>query len=110
MFRSIDLETYVNEVDPSKMNLLLINKADLLSPSQIEEWRIYFETNKINAIFWSALDASSLDEEMPESQGEEGSLKRLSLSESGNVSFVHRPEVYNYTRFKVTNLGSHFSA
>jgi large subunit GTPase 1 len=30
-FRCDDLESYVKEVDPSKRNLLLINKSDLVS-------------------------------------------------------------------------------
>ena len=34
LFRCTDLEAYVREVDPAKRNLLLINKADLLTPAQ----------------------------------------------------------------------------
>jgi large subunit GTPase 1 len=33
-FRSKDLEKYVKEIDEKKKNLLLINKADLLSANQ----------------------------------------------------------------------------
>jgi hypothetical protein len=34
LFRSIDLENYVKQVDPNKVNMLLINKADLLTQAQ----------------------------------------------------------------------------
>src|SRR4051794_29074935 len=34
LFRSTDLEKYVKEVDPQKRNLLLVNKADLLTTRQ----------------------------------------------------------------------------
>ena len=34
LFRCTDLEAYVHEVDPNKRNLLLINKADLLTDAQ----------------------------------------------------------------------------
>ena len=34
LFRCTDLEAYVREVDPTKKNLLLINKSDLLTPTQ----------------------------------------------------------------------------
>jgi len=34
LFRSIDLENYVKQVNPRKINILLINKADLLTASQ----------------------------------------------------------------------------
>uniref|UniRef100_A0A914LRP5 Large subunit GTPase 1 homolog n=2 Tax=Meloidogyne incognita TaxID=6306 RepID=A0A914LRP5_MELIC len=53
LFRSIDLEHFVKEVDPSKKNLLLINKADLLSSDQIICWKKYFEEKGIFAVFWS---------------------------------------------------------
>lgn len=34
LFRCPDLEKYVKEVNPNKRNVLLINKADLLSENQ----------------------------------------------------------------------------
>ncbi|KAJ5795098.1 Ribosome biogenesis GTPase Lsg1 [Penicillium paradoxum] len=53
-FRSEDLENYVKEIDPRKKNLLLVNKADMLSLKQREAWAQYFEQNKINFRFFSA--------------------------------------------------------
>ena len=34
LFRSVDVESYVTEVDDRKKNLLLINKADMLTSKQ----------------------------------------------------------------------------
>ncbi|CAI7668478.1 unnamed protein product [Penicillium discolor] len=53
-FRSEDLESYVKEIDPRKQNLLLVNKADMLSLKQREAWAEYFEKNNINFRFFSA--------------------------------------------------------
>lgn len=52
LFRSPDLETYVKEVDPSKDNLILVNKSDLLTSEQLNEWRYFFIRENINAVFW----------------------------------------------------------
>jgi len=65
LFRSADLEEYVKEVDPSKGNILLVNKSDLLSPEHIEKWREYFRTNNIPAVFWSAKPSESNTELAP---------------------------------------------
>ncbi|PIC54906.1 hypothetical protein B9Z55_000004 [Caenorhabditis nigoni] len=56
LFRSKDLDDYVKEVDPAKQILLLVNKADLLKPDQLASWKEFFEKEKINVIFWSAMD------------------------------------------------------
>uniref|UniRef100_A0A915BVA9 Large subunit GTPase 1 homolog n=2 Tax=Parascaris univalens TaxID=6257 RepID=A0A915BVA9_PARUN len=56
LFRSTDLEAYVKECDAAKQNVLLVNKADLLTDEQIELWRRWFEENNINAIFWYAVE------------------------------------------------------
>lgn len=53
-FRSEDLENYVKEIDPKKQNLLLVNKADMLSLKQRESWAEYFEKHNINFRFFSA--------------------------------------------------------
>ncbi|ANB15104.1 putative GTPase LSG1 [Sugiyamaella lignohabitans] len=54
LFRSVDLEHYVKELDSRKRNLLLINKADLLSLEQRKVWADYFLKNKIRYAFFSA--------------------------------------------------------
>ncbi|OAX84224.1 hypothetical protein ACJ72_01410 [Emergomyces africanus] len=54
LFRSEDLEKYVKEVDPRKRNLLLVNKADMMTEKQRETWADYFEEQGINYKFFSA--------------------------------------------------------
>ncbi|XP_004577860.2 large subunit GTPase 1 homolog [Ochotona princeps] len=55
LFRCEDLECYVKEVDASKENIILINKADLLTAEQRSAWASYFEKEDVQVIFWSAL-------------------------------------------------------
>ncbi|KAE8149185.1 hypothetical protein BDV25DRAFT_156853 [Aspergillus avenaceus] len=54
LFRSEDLELYVKEISPKKQNLLLVNKADMLTEKQREAWADYFERNNISFRFFSA--------------------------------------------------------
>ncbi|XP_076974035.1 large subunit GTPase 1 homolog isoform X2 [Tamandua tetradactyla] len=55
LFRCEDLECYVKEIDDDKENVILINKADLLTAEQRSAWATYFETEGVKVIFWSAL-------------------------------------------------------
>ncbi|XP_004479692.1 large subunit GTPase 1 homolog isoform X2 [Dasypus novemcinctus] len=55
LFRCEDLECYVKEIDDNKENVILINKADLLTAEQRNAWATYFETEGTKVIFWSAL-------------------------------------------------------
>lgn len=55
LFRCPDLEKYVKEVSSHKVNMLLLNKADLLSREQRRAWATYFQKEGIRAVFWSAL-------------------------------------------------------
>lgn len=64
-FRSIDLEKYVNELsqpdlNAAKTNLLLVNKADLLTKEQRHLWADFFNANGINYAFFSAAKANEL--------------------------------------------------
>lgn len=65
-FRCEDLERYVVELSKltglHRQNLLLINKADLLSDQQRELWADYLEDKKIDFAFFSAADAVALQE------------------------------------------------
>ena len=63
MFRSEDLETYVKEVDQKKENLLLVNKADMMTTKQRKEWANYFKEKKIAYRFFSASLAKQLNDE-----------------------------------------------
>ena len=62
LFRSDDLERYVKEVDPKKNNLLLVNKADMMTLVQREAWATYFEHAGINYKFFSASLAKEMNE------------------------------------------------
>lgn len=54
LFRCEDLEAYVQEVDPSKMNMILINKADFLTEAQRQIWAKYFTDINVRVAFFSA--------------------------------------------------------
>lgn len=55
MFRCLDLEKYVKEVDGNKENVLLINKADFLTEEQRRAWTKYFTEENLRVIFYSAI-------------------------------------------------------
>ncbi|KAK5710210.1 hypothetical protein LTS12_028011, partial [Elasticomyces elasticus] len=54
LFRCEDLETYVKQLDSKKKNLLLVNKADMLTEKQRGAWADYFDRNNIPFRFFSA--------------------------------------------------------
>ncbi|KAF1953196.1 P-loop containing nucleoside triphosphate hydrolase protein [Byssothecium circinans] len=62
LFRSEDLEAYVKEVDPKKNNLLLVNKADMMTFEQRQAWADYFHEAGINYKFFSAELAKEMNE------------------------------------------------
>ncbi len=53
-FRVVDLAIYIKEVDPAKQILLLVNKADLMTLEQREEWAAYYKSISLDFIFFSA--------------------------------------------------------
>ncbi|KAB1283714.1 Large subunit GTPase 1-like protein [Camelus dromedarius] len=55
LFRCEDLECYVKTMDEDKENVILINKADLLTAEQRGTWATFFEKENVKVIFWSAL-------------------------------------------------------
>uniref|UniRef100_K7FSE9 Large subunit GTPase 1 homolog n=1 Tax=Pelodiscus sinensis TaxID=13735 RepID=K7FSE9_PELSI len=55
LFRCQDLECYVKEISSDKENVILINKADLLSTEQRRAWAQFFEREGVTVVFWSAL-------------------------------------------------------
>jgi large subunit GTPase 1 len=62
LFRSEDLEKYVKDVDPRKENLLLVNKADMLTLEQRKAWADHFQEAGISYKFFSASLAKELNE------------------------------------------------
>lgn len=70
LFRCDDLEMYVLEVDKGKRNLLLVNKADMMTFEQRKAWAEYFMEKDINFRFFSAELARELNETRDESDDE----------------------------------------
>jgi large subunit GTPase 1 len=62
LFRSADLETYVKTVDSNKQNLLLVNKADMMTEKQRQMWADAFDDMGINFRFFSAHLAKEMNE------------------------------------------------
>ena len=71
LFRCIDLERYVQEVDPAKQNLLLVNKADMMSATQRKYWADYFDENNVSYRFFSAHMAKEILEQEEEDEAAE---------------------------------------
>lgn len=54
----------MKEVSKQKVNMLLINKADLLTREQRRAWARYFQKEGLRTVFWSALaEGNRLDAE-----------------------------------------------
>ncbi|KAK0720819.1 hypothetical protein B0H67DRAFT_634028 [Lasiosphaeris hirsuta] len=86
MFRSEDLEQYVKDVDQRKQNLLLINKADMMTYTQRKAWADYLKGANIAYKFFSAaLAKEEIDAraELKEQNGAEA---------SGESSLVQKEE------------------
>ncbi|KOS19341.1 Large subunit GTPase 1 [Escovopsis weberi] len=71
LFRSEDLESYVKAVDPRKENLLLINKADMMTMPQRTAWAKHLKEAGIKYKFFSAHLAKEALEEGSEDEEEE---------------------------------------
>lgn len=88
MFRSEDLEGYVKDVDSKKENLLLVNKADMMTTNQRRTWAKYFKSRNIAYRFFSAhlakelLDAEDSEDEseQPTHQGQSSSSAKKPVS------------------------------
>lgn len=63
IYRSEDLEKYVHEIDENKMNVILINKSDLLTMKQREYWAVYFDEQNIRTAFFSATLSANEDQQ-----------------------------------------------
>lgn len=72
LFRSTDLERYVKEIDSRKRNLLLVNKADLMTINQRQAWAAYFSANNIRFSFFSAALAKAENDSKNDLSNTEG--------------------------------------
>jgi large subunit GTPase 1 len=69
-FRCEDLETYAKEIDSSKLNLMLINKADLVHESVRKVWSDWFNKNGVQHLYFSAKDEQEIVDELPDEEAE----------------------------------------
>ena len=95
LFRSEDLERYVKDVDSRKENLLLVNKADMLTLEQRQTWADYFEAAGISYKFFSASLAKELNEAREDdSEDDEGeSSEEAEASEPRLVGKVKKLDI-----------------
>ncbi|ABN66036.1 predicted protein [Scheffersomyces stipitis CBS 6054] len=115
-FRSTDLEKYVHSLsDPetqhTKKNLLLVNKADMLTRDQRVAWAEYFRARSINYVFFSAAKANELlekekeelerlnnmheadnEKELVEDEDEEEAIRILKIEELEQLFLTEAPE------------------
>ncbi|KAM9582684.1 large subunit GTPase 1 homolog [Trichechus inunguis] len=96
LFRCEDLECYVKELDDHKENVLLINKADLLTAEQRSAWASYFEKEDVKVIFWSALAEAILLNGIPKKQVNRGAGE-TNTAESENSDFDEAGIPYDET-------------
>ncbi|MCJ1351087.1 MAG: hypothetical protein MMC33_001069 [Icmadophila ericetorum] len=92
LFRSEDLERYVKEVDRRKENLLLVNKADMMTLAQREAWADYFERVGINYKFFSASLAKELNEARSLEEGEGDSVSEEDLDSEDEAGVQNTDE------------------
>jgi len=103
-FRSPDLEIYIKDTCKTKETILLINKSDLLTDEIRRHWADFFIENKIDYIFFSALEeGDKLEKEEDEifkikktKQNLNEDLQRANLENKENES----DEEENYIKIK----------
>ena len=79
-FYSYDLARYVQEVSPLKANVVLLNKADFLTPGQREMWATHFRGSDTTSVFFSAV--ADTDEADADVDVELNTSKILSTSQT----------------------------
>uniref|UniRef100_A0A1E1XFH0 Large subunit GTPase 1 homolog n=1 Tax=Amblyomma aureolatum TaxID=187763 RepID=A0A1E1XFH0_9ACAR len=85
LFLCQDLVRYVAETGGGdKRSLLLLNKADLLTPSQRDMWSCYLDSVGIQAVFFSALLESKKGEQ--EAKDADADAEEEELQEDGAVA------------------------
>lgn len=90
LFRSLDLERYVKEVNPAKMNMILVNKSDMLSEQQRQHWANYFDAEGIRTTFFSAtLAAEDLKKIAKETSDAENNSENESNDSDSNETASH---------------------
>lgn len=96
LFRCEDLERYVKEVNPNKMNMILINKADFLTESQRTAWAEYFTKSNIKVAFFSATLAAQKEkiDEISEEDNEDDDSESEEEEEESSEDITDRESIY----------------
>lgn len=84
LFHCQDLKDYIKEIDPNKISVVLINKADFLSYKQRKDWAIYFGSQGVKVAFWSALQEMERQEQssrLERNAEKENDLEEFSIPE-----------------------------
>ena len=97
LFRSVDLEKYVKEVDERKENLLLVNKADMLTFKQRVKWAEYFLAKNIQFSFFSAKKANMVLEDQQE-------LGDMFAEEDIDLIYNDLPEADDFTEEELKQI------
>uniref|UniRef100_A0A0B7B2U5 Large subunit GTPase 1 homolog n=1 Tax=Arion vulgaris TaxID=1028688 RepID=A0A0B7B2U5_9EUPU len=71
LFRCVDLEFCVKEVDPKKTVMILANKADFLTQHQRQQWVEYFNKEGIRVVFFSAKVEKERQEEFSDATSDD---------------------------------------
>ena len=61
-----DLEKYCLEINPTKTSILLMNKSDMVPEKLRSAWADFFDSKKIDYLFWSAKSAAEEDDQESE--------------------------------------------
>lgn len=86
LFRCEDLEKYVKEVSCHKRNMILLNKADLLTMKQRRYWTKYFNSVNVSVAFFSATNTYDDIEEEEEDVGDIEEEEEVPSSDSADES------------------------
>lgn len=92
LFRSEDLENYVKDVDRKKENLLLINKADMLTEKQRIQWAKHLREAKIAFKFFSAHLARDANEQRDDESDSEYEQPPSSSKSQGTKTVAQEAE------------------
>lgn len=111
LFRCEDLERYVKEVNPNKMNMILINKADFLTESQRKNWAEYFAKSNIKVAFFSAtlasqkekIDEQSEDESEDENENEDVDAEEESLDDITDKESIYTSDFMDNSEYESAN-------
>ncbi|OAA41903.1 ribosome biogenesis GTPase Lsg1 [Beauveria brongniartii RCEF 3172] len=98
LFRSEDLENYVKDVDSKKENLLLINKADMMTQKQRHAWAKHLKQAGIAFRFFSASLAKEMNEarereEEEQDSEEEAETQKIAGKQSAAIAETSEEEL-----------------